>query len=118
VTSDVRIAVIELLADYLERPAAELHDGFDVVNDFDWSRHDDDDVGLLFELFMDRFEVRDTRFEFGEHYRGPSLLRPVAWLHWRLLKYPTVVFSRMTVGNLVSMAERKTWDRSLEDPAR
>ena len=115
--SDVGERVVAFLAEFLELPAAELHDGFDVVADFDWSRRDDEDYGLLFELFIERFEVRDERFEFGERYRGPLVLRPIAWLRWRLLGYPKVAFSRMTVGDLVRMAERGTWDPSVEDKA-
>lgn len=59
---------------------------------------DDEDYGLLFELFVERFEVRDARLDFGGRYRGPWLLKWLGWLRWRLFRYPKVALDRMTVG--------------------
>lgn len=115
--SDRRVQVIEFLAGFLDLPTSSLDDRFDVVNDFDWSQWDDEDYGLLFEQFMERFAVRDARFDFGGRYRGPLILKPLAWLWWRLFRYPRVVFDRMTVEDLVRMAERGEWDSSLEAAA-
>ena len=86
--SDRRVQVIEFLAGFLDLPTSSLDDRFDVVNDFDWSQWDDEDYGLLFEQFMERFAVRDARFDFGGRYRGPLILKPLAWLWWRLFHYP------------------------------
>ena len=113
-----REAVVAFLADFLEIGPAELHDEFDLVKDFDWSSWDDEDYGLLFERFVERFNVRDARFEFGERYRGPLILKPLAWLRWRLSQYPRVAFSRITAGDLVRMAERSEWDSSVEEEPR
>ena len=115
-SSDIRMQVVAFLADFLERPPGEFHDELDLVNDLDWSRWDDEDYGLLFELFIERFEVRDPRFDFGARDRGPRLLKPLAWLRWRLFAYPRVAFDRITVADLVRMAERGEWDTSLELP--
>lgn len=112
-----RDEVVAWLADFLERPESELHDDFDVVSDHDWSGYDPEDYGFLFEDFIHRFSVRDARFDFAAQYRGPAWRRPLAWLRWRLVDYPSVVVERMTVADMVRMAETGTWDRSVEPQA-
>lgn len=109
-----RAEVVAWLAELLERPESDLHDDFDVVSDHDWSQADPDDYGFVFEDLIRRFGIHDQRFDFGRHYRGPRLWRPFAWYWWRVFRYPAVVIERMTVADMVRMADSGVWDRSVE----
>ena len=109
-----RAEVITWLAGVLERPERDLHDGFDVVSDHEWSGTDPEDYGLLFEDFIQRFGVRDERFDFDRHWSGPAWRFPFAWARWRLCDYPSVVVEKMTVADMVRMADRGVWDRRVE----
>ena len=109
-----RAEVEAWLADLLEVPRSTLHDDFDVVGDHDWSGSHPDDYGFVFEDFVHRFGIYDARFDFDRHYRGARWRRPFAWYWWRVFRYPTVVVERMTVADLVRMADSGVWDRRVE----
>jgi hypothetical protein len=104
-----REEVVAWLAGRLERPAADLQDGFDVVADHGWP--DADDLDALLANFVRDFRVRDERFDF--RHAGPAVLRPLAWLGWRLFRYPTIRIGRLTVGDMVRIAGTGAWDRSI-----
>lgn len=64
----------------------------------------EDDVAHFLSDFMRHFHVKCRRFEF-RHSTGLPLLKTLRFLHWRLKKYPSIEVNKLTLDDLIEMAE-------------